>query len=654
MSGRTPSSLDDRYDPRREDQLDHYEPGLEDPLDRYDLDPVDQEDSTEHYSPYREERCDRHDHHGTGHKDREERRYRHSFGRRLRQMMDDLRDTMRDIVSSVRLSRRHPMLLTRLSQRRSESRAADDSMMRTMREFQRLTPPGFSGETDSQRAEEWLLRITQMLDAVGIYDDGQRVSLASFYLQGPAHHWWTVARQFAGDTWEGFKEVFLHQYMPDLAMNRLRRQFEKLTQGTSTVTRYAEQFVNLSRFAPDLVVDEERRCRRFEAGLHPGIRNRVVVLRHYVFADLLESVRAVEGDWEVAQTKCGSRKTKGARTSGDNHQSTRQKSSSPESGPDALRRSGSVGSSSRGPRRFVDRSSTKCHLCEQSGHMVSQCPKLTQARVSISGSRPHQLKTGGSRPSGQGSAVCFRCRQLGHVIRDCPVLVDASHVASTGPSSTQQSCQAQTDQDSQFAQPQTQISRGGGREDGSGRGKMTAMVAADEPGTLGTHQETPVRPFELRGTVLLFGTLVRALFDTCASHSFISQALVDTLGLRVERLDYPLLVKNPMGGQTRLQYVCPSCIVYLEEHRLMCNFIVLNMTYFDVIFGMDWLVSHNARIDCGDRRIILQGEDGDFVHFVGDRGDKDLDTHFGMHSRNEAPRLYYRDAQDYYHSLDGS
>ncbi|GAB2256803.1 hypothetical protein Droror1_Dr00022862 [Drosera rotundifolia] len=79
------------------------------------------------------------------------------------------------------------------------------------------------------------------------------------------------------------------------------------------MSQYAEQFVNLSRFAHNLVVDEERRCRRFEAGLRPGIRSRVVGLRHYIFANLLGSARA----WEVNQRKRQGRKAKGAGTSRD-------------------------------------------------------------------------------------------------------------------------------------------------------------------------------------------------------------------------------------------------------------------------------------------------------------------------------------------------
>ncbi|GAB2262479.1 hypothetical protein Droror1_Dr00003476 [Drosera rotundifolia] len=205
-----------------------------------------------------------------------------------------------------------------------------------------------------------------------------------------------------------------------------------------TVSQYAEQFGNLSRFAPDLVDDEEVHCRRFEAGLHPGIRRLVVPHRLYVFEDLLETTRAVELDWETTQKDRQCRKAKGVRTSEDSRLPKRHKSSSPDSDPQTLRRSGSVGSS-RGPRRPASRGSIKCYICDQTWHGVSQCPQLSLARASVSRNRPQQPRGGCSGKSGRGPTVCYRCQQPGHISRDCPNRSGTSQVASTGQTSTQQS-----------------------------------------------------------------------------------------------------------------------------------------------------------------------------------------------------------------------
>lgn len=103
-----------------------------------------------------------------------------------------------------------------------------------------------------------------------------------------------MAERSVGDSWEEFEEVFQNKYIPNSAVNALRRQFEHLTQGDMTVDQYAEQFTNLSRIAPELDEDKEQQFRRFEDGLRPGVRLRVVSHVYTDFAALLESARAVE------------------------------------------------------------------------------------------------------------------------------------------------------------------------------------------------------------------------------------------------------------------------------------------------------------------------------------------------------------------------
>ena len=52
----------------------------------------------------------------------------------------------------------------------------------------------------------------------------------------------------------------------------------------------------------------------------------------------------------------------------------------------------------------------------------------------------------------------------------------------------------------------------------------------------------------------------------------------------------------------------------------MFDFIVLHMTSFDVILGMDWLIGYQATIDCVRHRVTFCTPEGDHFHFVGDRG----------------------------------
>ncbi|GAB2285939.1 hypothetical protein Dimus_039735 [Dionaea muscipula] len=144
----------------------------------------------------------------------------------------------------------------------------------------------------------------------------------------------------------------------------------------------------------------------------------------------------------------------------------------------------------------------------------------------------------------------------------------------------------------------------------------------------------------LRGTLLLFNTWVRALFDTGASHSFISSAIVTSLGLETEDLDIPLIVMTPMGDRARLETVCRACKVGFGDHRLSCDFVVLTFSDFDIMFGMDWLSRRRVTIDYFSRRITIYGLKGGYFHFMGDRVGEMVPSFFGLPCSSEGSFLF--------------
>ena len=97
-----------------------------------------------------------------------------------------------------------------------------------------------------------------------------------------------------------------------------------------------------------------------------------------------------------------------------------------------------------------------------------------------------------------------------------------------------------------------------------------------------------------------------ALFDTSASHSFVSPSFASQLGIIIEPLDVELLIDTPTGGEMVTNSVCKSCIVIIENRVLPTNLIVLDMHDFDVILGMDWLVKHYTNLDFRRKRIDFQ------------------------------------------------
>ncbi|XP_059658598.1 uncharacterized protein LOC132304916 [Cornus florida] len=83
-------------------------------------------------------------------------------------------------------------------------------------------------------------------------------------------------------------------------------------------------------------------------------------------------------------------------------------------------------------------------------------------------------------------------------------------------------------------------------------------------------------------------------------------------------------VDTPVGGPVFLERVCQGYAIEIAGRTLEFNFIVFDMTGFDIILGMDWISFFRATIDCFRGRVTVCTPKGDFFHFVGDRSDSHL------------------------------
>jgi len=93
------------------------------------------------------------------------------------------------------------------------------------------------------------------------------------------------------------------------------------------------------------------------------------------------------------------------------------------------------------------------------------------------------------------------------------------------------------------------------------------------------------------GTFLVNFFSPSILFDSEASHSFISQSFMHKLHLISDSLEIPLSVATPLGDFSILEFVCRGCVISIDDVQFRVNLIVLPMPEFDVILGMDLLSS---------------------------------------------------------------
>ncbi|XP_051216797.1 uncharacterized protein [Lolium perenne] len=105
------------------------------------------------------------------------------------------------------------------------------------------------------------------------------------------------------------------------------------------------------------------------------------------------------------------------------------------------------------------------------------------------------------------------------------------------------------------------------------------------------------------------------LFDSGASHSFVTKPFARKSGLRPTIMQRPMLVQIP-GASTKTDLSCKEVPIDIQGKRFHANLIVLGEQGLEVILGMDWMVKYKGHIDCARRAITLTAEDGDEVEHV--------------------------------------
>ena len=110
-------------------------------------------------------------------------------------------------------------------------------------------------------------------------------------------------------------------------------------------------------------------------------------------------------------------------------------------------------------------------------------------------------------------------------------------------------------------------------------------------------EEVYDEPDAVIGTFLLNSFTTLVLFDTGASHSFISRTFVNKNALPIETMRNPIRVSSP-GGEMLVHSWCRQLWLEVGTHRFPANLIILESQGLDVILGMDWMTCFGGVIDC--------------------------------------------------------
>jgi hypothetical protein len=119
-----------------------------------------------------------------------------------------------------------------------------------------------------------------------------------------------------------------------------------------------------------------------------------------------------------------------------------------------------------------------------------------------------------------------------------------------------------------------------------------------------TMSDIPEGASVLIGTFSINDTPVKILFDSRATHSFISEKLIGKMGLMGSHTKSAYKIITP-GGQISSSTLTRGVRFGLGSKIFPTNFIAISLEGMDVIFGMDWMTQHKVVLDISDRVIKI-------------------------------------------------
>jgi hypothetical protein len=128
-------------------------------------------------------------------------------------------------------------------------------------------------------------------------------------------------------------------------------------------------------------------------------------------------------------------------------------------------------------------------------------------------------------------------------------------------------------------------------------------------------EEAQEAPDVVDGMFLINDTSAVVLFDSGASHSFISAVYIGKHNLPLALLRCQMIVSS-LGGDMPVRQLCPKVNLKIRGVDFVANLIVLKSKDIDVILGMDWLSKYKILIDCAKKSVKMTTPEGKEIEFI--------------------------------------
>ncbi|KAG7588696.1 Zinc finger CCHC-type [Arabidopsis suecica] len=424
----------------------------------------------------------------------------------------------------------------------------------------------FTGSSDPIVADEWRTRLKRNFNSTRCPEDYWK-DIAIHFLEGDAHNWWLTVEKRKGDqiqSFADFEEEFNKKFFPPEAWDRLECAYLDLVQGNRTVREFDEEFNRLRRYVGRELEDEQAQVRRFIRGLRIEIRNHCLIRTFTSVSELVERAAMIEAGLEeekrMKPEKFSSRLSQPTKP-----MDKKRKFDKVEDTKSDTKR-GECATCGKNHSGTCWRAVGACVRCGSKDHSIQNCPRMEQ---------------GTPKESVNEQRTCFYCGKAGHFKRECPKL-EAEKQA-------------------------------GQRVNRSGNGlppppKRQAIAPrvyelSEEASNAGNFRA-------ITGTLSIGDVETHTLFDSGATHCFVSSEMVEKGGFIKERNTEYGMVRAAGGQAMYPSGIVRDISVVVNGVNMPTDLIVVQLKKHDVILGMDWLGKYKAHIDCHRGRIQFEREEG--------------------------------------------
>jgi hypothetical protein len=435
-------------------------------------------------------------------------------------------------------------------------------------ELMRGLPPVFAHSSDPMDAEDWLRTVEQELHTAQC-DDREKVLYGLYLLRGAAQSWWEsyLATHANPDniTWEEFRDSFRQYHVPAGLMIVKKEEFLALKQGSMSITEYRDRFLQLSRYGPKDVNTDAKRQYRFLRGFVDPLQYQLMNHTFPTFQHLID--RAIMTQRKRKEMEDRKRKISGPQLGSSNRP---RFSGNP---PQQFRQNQCAPQQQQFQRQYHQHQQQNRQNNQSGGGLFQrqnqQAPRLPA---------PANQQNSQAAPVQGRSKACFQCGEQGHWVMQCPKKVAEQQSRPNAPTK----------------QNVSQPGAGNRSQPRYNHGRQNHLEAEAVQETLDM----------IVGMFSVDSHIAEVLFDTRATHSFITASWVEAHNLPITTLSTPIQIDST-GGRIRADSICLNVSVEIRGVAFPANLIVMGTQGIDVILGMNWLDKYQAIISCDKRTIKL-------------------------------------------------